>query len=1011
MDSIVPYKEAFSKYIPEQYKNSEKLLSLVNTCLEQCDSLENAFFEILQSLNLQDAIGPALDWLGAIVGVERIPGESDTSYRSHIVSGMNLKNLPSNEALRLVIKFLTGCDSVGLFPNWPAETYYVLDGSTDADLSALEHDSMTSGASLVRGTFLCMEQGEGGYIVNEDNGMPFVVDYVNLMDIPNNVLRFTFSQADYDPTVAGVGPHGTWTKVANSSRNEWDWSGTPEHYEFDSVFNVNSENPSLTNWVSILCSGWTTEADMYEMFYGCSAITSVKLYGMTGVINMYAMFWYCTNMKEIVITGAVNNKNISYLCDNCENLETVFIDTVGVLDSDVDSYYKHGMHYSFAYCYKLKNVKIANLSSVKHLRWTFYRCENLESIYLDIPNCEKLISTFEKCYKLKNVTLEHSENVADFNSTFAYCTSMEKAPEIDTFGATYFGYVFRGCTALKEIPKYNLYNVQTLFGTFSGCTLLEYVPDLNTKNLDLLSQTFFGCLELREIPKWDYSKVKVFDTVFYGCTALKEIPEWLDVSSATNTVYYIFAECLNIERGARELYDKLSVISPEYHENCFRNCGVNTIGGIGDLCKIPTTWGGLGPIPAKSLLFNFGKSDYDPTVTTTSNHGTWTRYNTGYSGNTFNLWIWTYDSDDWYYVFSRDVVSSYLNNFNNNPVDVVAHGDLTGVKCFCRLFVYASALRYCCDLVIPDASGEHDSTFRGMNHMFANCTHLEVLPKIEVTKLLSMEGFAAGCSRLIEISPIKINSVTGSTNSRAYNAFINCRKVKRGAFEAYVELSRVISDTSEHNVTGCFSNCGVDTLTGLSDLLKIPASWGGLGDNLSARSIVLAFSNSDFDPSQEMETRGTWTHLTGITAFNAWKLSDSSHPDWSFAFSGELQDADNQAYILGSDMATVNNVTNLFTNCHYVNGGALELYGQLSQHITDPEKYVYAFYGCGDLTENGLIELLQVPASWGGDQLTFCMPSDNTVAYNPTEHEADVIIQSIRYYQDVYRMLKNSGLN
>lgn len=182
METIVPYKEEFKKYIPEQYKNSEKLLALVNSCMAQFDDLETAFFEILQALNLADAIGPSLDYLGAIVGVKRNPGESDTQYRERIVSGLNLLNLPGPEALRRVLKFVTGCEFVGLYPNWPAELYYVLYGETSANLSNLEKSSMTSGASLVRGTFLVGEMDdtgeyECGYIVNEDNGQPLVVDY------------------------------------------------------------------------------------------------------------------------------------------------------------------------------------------------------------------------------------------------------------------------------------------------------------------------------------------------------------------------------------------------------------------------------------------------------------------------------------------------------------------------------------------------------------------------------------------------------------------------------------------------------------------------------------------------------------------------------------------------------------------------------------------------------------------------------------------------------------------
>ena len=157
MRSLVPYSDFVAPTILEQYKRADKLRGLINAVLAQCDNLEAAFFELLQALGLDNAVGPALDYLGAIAGVDRIPGESDDDYRERIKTAAGLIGVPAPEALRRVIKFITGCDSVGLFPNWPAETYYVLDGSTDVDLSTLEHDNMTSGASLVRGTFLCME--------------------------------------------------------------------------------------------------------------------------------------------------------------------------------------------------------------------------------------------------------------------------------------------------------------------------------------------------------------------------------------------------------------------------------------------------------------------------------------------------------------------------------------------------------------------------------------------------------------------------------------------------------------------------------------------------------------------------------------------------------------------------------------------------------------------------------------------------------------------------------------
>ena len=178
IETLVPYEETTKRFIPEQYKNSARLLGIINSILAQCDDLEIAFFEILEALSLQDAIGPALDYIGAVVGVERIVGETDESYRTRIIAGKSISGLPTPEALRNVIKFVTGIENVGLYPCWPAGMYFVLGGTTTADLSVLESESMTSGAALGRGTFLRGELGDDiGYIINEDNGMPFVIDW------------------------------------------------------------------------------------------------------------------------------------------------------------------------------------------------------------------------------------------------------------------------------------------------------------------------------------------------------------------------------------------------------------------------------------------------------------------------------------------------------------------------------------------------------------------------------------------------------------------------------------------------------------------------------------------------------------------------------------------------------------------------------------------------------------------------------------------------------------------
>jgi hypothetical protein len=177
MDRIESYKEVGDQYILEQYKNSSRLRGVIDALLAQCDDLEAAFFEILGSIDLQTAIGPALDYLGEIVGVIRKPGETDEAYRTRIYQYRDLQGAPTHEGLRAALQLLTGQTGIGLYPNWPAELYWVPPQAEEYELSQLIAESVTSGVSLVQGTFLTCEDGEPyGLIVLEDNGQPIVVD-------------------------------------------------------------------------------------------------------------------------------------------------------------------------------------------------------------------------------------------------------------------------------------------------------------------------------------------------------------------------------------------------------------------------------------------------------------------------------------------------------------------------------------------------------------------------------------------------------------------------------------------------------------------------------------------------------------------------------------------------------------------------------------------------------------------------------------------------------------------
>lgn len=174
---IESYKQLADRYIPEQYKASERLRGVLDSLMVQADALEAALWEIFGSLNLETAIGPALDFLGAVLGVERKPGEADEAYRARIYAFRSLQDAPTYEGVREMLKLVTGQDHIYLFPCWPAGFYWVPLHAEEYNLAQLISESVTSGVDIGAGTFLTCEDGEDyGLLVLEDNGQPLVID-------------------------------------------------------------------------------------------------------------------------------------------------------------------------------------------------------------------------------------------------------------------------------------------------------------------------------------------------------------------------------------------------------------------------------------------------------------------------------------------------------------------------------------------------------------------------------------------------------------------------------------------------------------------------------------------------------------------------------------------------------------------------------------------------------------------------------------------------------------------
>lgn len=177
-----PIKNYFleqKKYVPEQYKRSTKLLGVIDATLGSSDEIETALREISDNFNIDDAVGPMLDYYGLYFGIERRIGENDEQLRMRISLGSGTEDLPTFEAIYNYFNIALGISDMVLCPVWPAGLYFVLgQGMPEPpDIDEVTTISAASGVDFGQGTFLSCEDGEPyGLIVLEDNGQPIVVD-------------------------------------------------------------------------------------------------------------------------------------------------------------------------------------------------------------------------------------------------------------------------------------------------------------------------------------------------------------------------------------------------------------------------------------------------------------------------------------------------------------------------------------------------------------------------------------------------------------------------------------------------------------------------------------------------------------------------------------------------------------------------------------------------------------------------------------------------------------------
>jgi surface protein len=171
--------------------------------------------------------------------------------------------------------------------------------------------------------------------------------------------------------------------------------------------------------------------------------------------------------------------------------------------------------------------------------------------------------------------------------------------------------------------------------------------------------------------------------------------------------------------------------------------------------------------------------------------------------STENVWDIYKNSTDW----------SYLFKSNTNLLEVVG-ANTSSCTDMIDLF------RSCKSLTSVPLFDTSSCT--NMSYMFYQCSILTSVPLFDTSSCTNMTGMVGSCKSLTSVPLFDTSSCT-----KMDNMFKSCYNVQSGALALYQQAST--QATPPYNHSGCFADCGRDTVTGAAELAQIPQDWGGTG--------------------------------------------------------------------------------------------------------------------------------------------------------------------------------------
>ena len=193
-------------------------------------------------------------------------------------------------------------------------------------------------------------------------------------------------------------------------------------------------------------------------------ITKIANYGQ-GVSRLnIGSFYGCSSLLSIDIGNIVSNgADTSNQYRGCTALTTVPLFNLSGVTNAANMFFQ---------CTALTTVPLFNLSSVTNAANMFYRCTALTTVPLfNLSSVTNAASMFYQCTALTTVPLFNLSSVTNAASMFFQCTALTTVPLFNLSSVTNAFAMFFQCTALTTVPLLNLSSVTNAASMFLGVTL------------------------------------------------------------------------------------------------------------------------------------------------------------------------------------------------------------------------------------------------------------------------------------------------------------------------------------------------------------------------------------------------------------------------------------------------------------------------------------------------------------------------------------------------------------